>query len=175
MMRFRYIDIPKLVYELLRGNMALRRDYDEQTQPELINNLYRVCLALVWCLNEDLRAYYRMRCKWYMLAHCTPTYGQIERVLNYWYGDFGPIYVHPSEASVYNSYWYAEADPSRLLYWGEYPQVFLGRGGNYTEAPIVEIPAALQANSEVYEQFIADLNILTPFFVDYTIQVTDDE
>lgn len=170
MMRFRYINIPKLVFQLLRGNYATRIDYDPVEQPQRTTNLYRLLLACLYPFKESIKAYYPIRSKWYMLAACTPTYGQIERVLNYWYDYDNGITITPSRASAIGSMWYSGPDPKVYLYTSATPPVYLGRGGNYTEAPIVNIPIALFNDTQVYNQFIADLNVLTPFYLTYTIK-----
>lgn len=170
-MRFRYINIPKLVLQLLRGNYSVRHDYDAQTQPQITTNLYRYCLACVSNFQQYLQSYYENRSKYYMYAVCTPVYGQIERVLNYWYGTFGNITITPSSAETGVSYWYAEDTPKKYLFEGDTPPVYLGFGGNYTEKPIVNVPKALADLPEVYSQFIADVNLLLPFYITYSVNI----
>lgn len=172
-MKFRYINIPKLVWQLLRTNFLERWDYaPEQGQNQRTTNLYRICLAICYAIAPDWKRYMRTRSKQYMLAACTPTYGQIQRVLNYWYADeYGPISITQSMAVTTNSYLYEESEPARYLYMEAEPPVFWGRGGNYTEAPTVNIPQALADNPDDYRQFIADLNLLIPFYLTYNIVI----
>lgn len=168
MMRFRLIDIPKFVFQTLRGNYSVRGDYQLPTQPQITTFLYRVCLAICYVIRGELHEYYRFRGKWFMLAACTPTYGQISRVLSYLYGY--NITITSSKATLFENMLYAEDTPQVFWYAEDTPAVYLGGGGNYTEAPIVNVPSALY-NSPHYAQFIADLNLLTPFFITYTINV----
>lgn len=167
-MRFRYINIPKLLLQTLRGNYATRYDYDEMTQPTRISYIFKICLALSYVLKNGLDSYYAFRSKWYMLASCTPTYGQIERVMSTIYSY--DISITRSQASIEDSYWYMEEQPKRYLYTSGNPPVYMGRGGNYTEIPIINIPYELSVSSE-YAQFIADLNMIVPFFIPYTINI----
>lgn len=170
MMRFRYIDIPRLVFQFVRSNFATRSDYDAETQPIRTTYIYRLCLCICFLFRGNLKDYYRTRSKQYMIAACTPTYGQIERVLNYWYNSYGgEIYWTRSQASVEESYLYTEANPPVYFYRGDTPPVYLGRGGNYTEMPIIHIPQALYTSTD-YSQFIADLNLLLPFWVSYIVE-----
>lgn len=170
MMRFRYIDIPKLVLQLLRPNYSIRRDRYYPTQPYITTIIYRYCLACLMPLHTYLKEYYKVRSKWYMFAACTPTYGQIERVLKYWYGSYGDITITPSGASIWKSMWYAESTPKVYLYNTGQPPVFLGQGGTITESPIINIPAALNNDKAALNQFIADVNVLFPFYINYTIK-----
>lgn len=170
MMRFRYIDIPKLVLQLLRPNYSVRRDHSYTEQPFWTTIIYRYCLSLLMVLHDYLYNYYMVRSKWYMMAACTPTYGQIEGVLRYWYGEWGQISITPSVASIWRSMWYDSPTPPVYLYNTPTPKVYLGQGGTITEQPIITIPAALYNNSEAYNQFIADVNTLFPFYIKYTIK-----
>jgi hypothetical protein len=169
-MRFRYIDIPKLVLQLLRPNYSVRRDHSYTEQPFWTTIIYRYCLSLLMVLHDYLYNYYMVRSKWYMMATCTPTYGQIEGVLRYWYGEWGRISITPSGASIWRSMWYDSPNPPVCLYDTPTPKVYLGQGGTITEQPIIAIPAALYNNSEAYNQFIADVNTLFPFYIKYTIK-----
>ena len=171
MMRFRYIDTAKLVFQLLRGNYAVRADYDPVGQPQRTTHLFRFCLACLFTLDARLKDYYTVRSKWYMLAACTPTYGQIARVLNYWYGQYGEITIAQSKAVLGASYLYWENEPPQYYYAEPTPPKYLGRGGNYTEEPTVNIPSSLANDSTLYEQFIADLNVLVPFYLTYNINI----
>lgn len=171
MMRFRYIDLSRLILQTMRPNYALRHDFDPVTQPLRTNTLFRYILAILWPLYSMLRGYYQYRCKWYMFAACTPTYGQIERVMDYWYGSYGAITITPSVATTSYPMWYEEAQPPKYLREEDEPPVFFGEGGNYAEAPIVNIPSSIFNDKEVYNSFIADLNVLVPFYITYTIKV----
>lgn len=170
MMRFRYIDIPKLVLQLLRPNYSVRRDHSYTEQPFWTTIIYRYCLSLLMVLHDYLYNYYMVRSKWYMMAACTPIYGQIEGVLRYWYGEWGQISITPSGASIWRSMWYDSPTPPVYLYNTPTPKVYLGQGGTITEQPIITIPAALYNNSEAYNQFVADVNTLFPFYIKYTIK-----
>lgn len=172
-MKFRYIDTPRLIFQLLRSNYAVRTDTKAPEQPRYLTYLYRLCLALVWPLDAILKNYYKVRSKWYMLTACYPSYGQAMRVIDYWYPDWaGQITIEPSQATITNSYWYAEPTPPVYLYAEATPPVYLGRGVNYSEAPIVNIPQALVNDTETYNQLIRDLDILFPFYVPYAINIT---
>jgi hypothetical protein len=103
-----------------------------------------------------------------MLAACTPTYGQIERVLSYLYGY--NIIIEQSSANLYGTLLYKEDTPKKYMYVADTPAVYWGFGGNYSEAPTVKIPTELRDDPVLYPQFIADLNILTPFFVNYILK-----
>ena len=46
-MRFRYIDIPKLVLQLLRPNYSVRRDHSYTEQPFWTPILYRWCCMTI--------------------------------------------------------------------------------------------------------------------------------
>lgn len=166
MMRFRYISIAKLVFQLLRGNYALRSDYDAEKQPQRTTFLYRLCLAMCYVISGDLQRYYETRSKWYMLVSCTPSYGQIARVLTYWYGY--NITITPSVTQTKQSYWYdalkSKEEGQPYLYDdGEHP-VYMGLSGNATE-PIVNIPEVLYNNPIAMAQFRADLSVLVPFYI----------
>lgn len=67
-------------------------------------------------------------------------------------------------------YVYDSPTPPVYLYGTPTPKVYLGQGGTITEQPIITIPAALYNNSEAYNQFIADVNTLFPFYIKYTIK-----
>lgn len=164
-MRFRYISIAKLVFQLLRGNYALRSDYEPETQPQRTTFLYRLCLAICYVFSGDLQRYYETRSRWYMLVSCTPSYGQIERVLTYLYGY--NITVTPSTTQTHQSYWYAQPQPKEIqpyLRDGSDHPVYLGASSNATE-PIINIPTALYNNPVAMAQFRADLSVLVPFYI----------
>ncbi len=163
-MKFRYIDIPKFVLQTLRGNYSVTND-----EVPKLNLLYRICLAICFALNGTLKDYYAFRSRWYMLAACTPTYGQIGRVLSYLYGQ--NIYLTPTAAVDDTSYLYLMPTPPRYWYTDGTTPVYLGQGGNYTEMPTIHIPYILAHDAERYEQLIADLNFLTPFYINYQIFV----
>lgn len=168
-MRFRYINIQKMVFQLIRPDFALRYDYDPVNQRNRINYFTRIILAICYTLNGSLIQYYRHRTKWYMIAACTPTYGQIQRVLQYLYGmEYGDISITPSGAQLANSYLYKEDTPAKYLYTTDEPQIFWGQLGNVTEVPIVRLPQAL-VDSDDYEDFISTLNLLFPFHISYTL------
>lgn len=169
-MKFRYIDIPKLVFQVLRSNYAVRYDYDENEQPQATSNIYRLCLAMCVILTDQLQSYYRTREKAYILSVCTPVYNQTAAVLNYLFGYNDEIYITPSGAQADGSYLYMEDEPATYLYTEDEPQVFWGQIGTYTESPIINIPLELQQNTVKYNQFIADLNTLFPFYLPYTIR-----
>lgn len=169
-MRFRYFNIPKLVFQLLRPNYSVRYDYDPDTQPNLLNNLYRLCLAICYVIESDLQEYYSYRIRWYMLVSCDPTYGSVEYVLNYLWDYNSQITITPSSVVDTTSYLYTEDTPAVYLYTEDQPEVYWGMGREYSGNPIVNIPAAL-ANSPDYQQFIAELNLLFPFYIPYTINI----
>lgn len=171
MMRFRYIFFVPLVFDLLRRNYSLRTDYEENVQPMATNFLFRYIASLVSPLIKPMQDYYKVRSKQYMIAACTPTYTQIERVLNYWYNYNNKITIIPSRVYSQPSYLYVQATPPSFLYDSAEPAKYWGKGGNYSEKPIVNVPKELYNNADEYAQFIADLNLLTPFFVPYTIKL----
>lgn len=171
MMRFRYINLLRLTFQLLRSNYALRNDYDpEQGRTQLTTFLYRACLAMVYPFKKNLVELYRIRAKQYMLAVCTPTRGQIERVLNKLYDYYDEITIASGSQDVSRSYLYTANNPGVYLYTGDDPAVYWGIWTNYSSLPVIRIPQELKDDEVRYELFIADLNKLIPFYVEYVIQ-----
>lgn len=171
MMRFRYINLLRLAFQLLRSNYALRYDYDpEQGRTQLTTFLYRVCLAMVYPFKKNLIELYRIRSKQYMLAACTPTQGQIERVLNKLYDYDTEIQIIGGSSAVTRSYLYTKNQPAVYLYTADNPSVYWGTWTNYSSLPVIRIPQSLKDDEVRYEQFIADLNKLIPFYLEYVIQ-----
>lgn len=167
-MRFRYIFIPKLVAQLLRGNYLTRYDYNANEQPMRVTYLYKICLAICYCIQRELRHYYQHRSRWYMIASCIPSYANIQSVISYLYNT--DITITPSGAQGVGSYWYSEDEPKRYVYAEDDPQVFVGTAGTFSEVAIINVSQSLIDNTELYSEFIADLNLLFPFFLSYTIK-----
>lgn len=168
-MRFRFLDIPKLVFQTLRTNYSVRNDYNNPNAPHKTTYIYRFCLSVCDVFKEYLENYYIVRWKGKLLAACTPTYGQIERVLTEIY-DY-QILITPSNSSLSNSFWYGNPTPKIYLYTSNTPPRYLGTTANYSAAPIINIPSDLANDSDLYAEFIADLNTLVPFYINYNINI----
>lgn len=168
-MRFRFLNVPRIIFQILRSNYAVRSDYDPEMQPMALNYMYKFCLALIWPLKPRLDAFYEMRERWYILCACSPTYGQIERVLNsLWEYQNNEITITPSSAELAESYLYDTDTPAEYWYAEDTPAVYLGRGGVFSEVPIVNVPSALY-NSPQYEQFLQELRFLVPFYIGFVV------
>lgn len=167
-MRFRYIYISRLIFQLLRPNYAIRYDYDGDEQPERLNSFYRLILCILCTLSATLEEYYHFRLKWYMLSGCEPTYGQVQRVMQKLYDD--RVQIVAGNITVNDTYLYMEPTPARYLYVDGIPAVFWGESGAYANYPTIRIPQELYDDTILYNNFIADLNVLVPFNVPYVIQ-----
>lgn len=168
MMRFRYIHIPRLLFQILRPNYALKDSAFSVGDGEYTNGLYRLLLSILWTLQSALLGYYEYRLRWYMIAACEPTYGHIERVLQVLYGE--GIYINRASINIQDSYLYDSTNPAQYLYSASSPEVYWGTVGVYDTLPIIMIPQSLMDDSRLYNKFIQDLNTIIPFYLNYVIE-----
>ena len=150
-MKFRAVDIPNLIYQILRPNYAVTYG-DEKTLPAL-NQTYKFLLACLYPLQPKWNEYDALRRKYYMIASCEPNISNVSNVLNHLFGQYGEIIISNSSLNqmyLYDSYpddeskqvyLYTEGSENAPVYWG-----FQGATSNET---IVSVPVELQCSGAV--------------------------
>lgn len=150
-MKFRAVDIPNLIYQILRPNYAVTYG-DEKTLPAL-NQMYKFLLACLYPLQPKWNEYDALRRKYYMIASCEPNISNVSNVLNHLFGQYGEIIISNSSLNqmyLYDSYpddeskqvyLYTEGSENAPVYWG-----FQGATSNET---IVSVPVELQYSGAV--------------------------
>ena len=174
MMRFRYIFLGTLTAMLLRPDYTYVRG-ENLNYSKVATKLYRFLVSCVMPLDYLLWTYFKARLKQYMFAACTPTYTQIERVLRYWYPANGatPPTIKPGRYYRLYAYLYAEDTPKKYLYDGPTPPVYWPESdGNYDEPPTIEVTKQFTGMID-YEQFLADVALLIPFYIPYQVKIVD--
>ena len=150
-MKFRAVDIPNLIYQILRPNYAVTYG-DEKTLPAL-NQMYKFLLACLYPLQPKWNEYDALRRKYYMIASCEPNISNVSNVLNHLFGQYGEIIISNSSLNqmyLYDSYpkdeskqvyLYTEGSENAPVYWG-----FQGATSNET---IVRVPIELQYSGAI--------------------------
>ena len=118
-MKFRAVDIPNLIYQILRPNYAVTYG-DEKTLPAL-NQMYKFLLACLYPLQPKWNEYDALRRKYYMIASC--------------------LYDSYPDDESKQVYLYTEGSENAPVYWG-----FQGATSNET---IVSVPVELQYSGAV--------------------------
>lgn len=163
----RKLSIPWLLFHILRPQYALNRD----AEPKL-NVLYKFLLCCLSPLLPEIEAYEEWCKKYYALAANDGSCISIQAYLNAYYGEFGQITV--ATAPAFNTFMYPYSDGAALAttmhpYSADMSKaVYFYQYGSTANAPIVTIPAELQSD-ESYEDFVADLNALVPYGIQYSI------
>jgi hypothetical protein len=173
-MKFRAIDIPKVVYQILRSNYAIRRDMRNGAPVLSLNNLYKFIVCCLYDIKTYFGAYDTERRRNYMIASCMPIQGQGTFVLNHLYGEHGVIEIgQPSFQSIY----FYDRDSSTsanqiYMYTDDQNKpVYLGYEGASANTFIVTIPQALADDAEMYSDFVATLNSIVMYGLKYEIQI----
>lgn len=165
----RHLSIPWLLFNILRPQYALNHDPSPQ-----LNILYKFLFCCLSPLIPHIESYEQRCKKYYALASNDGSCISIEAYLNAYYGDFGLITVATSP--VFSTFMFPftsdmslgtlmfpySADMSKGVVFYQY--------GSTANAPVVTIPAGLK-NADVYPDFIADLNALVAYGIQYSIVV----
>lgn len=89
-MRFRAVDIPRLVLEVLRPNYSIRKDEDSEGNIVFsMSFLYQYILCLVYTFVIYWRGFDELRAREYMVASTLPIKGNMENVLNKLFEQYG--------------------------------------------------------------------------------------
>lgn len=168
----RAIDIKRLVLELLRPNYAISNGVtvNGEYNPPKLNTIYKFIFSLVYPLYSSLEQWDKERRRSYAIAACQYGRMQVLAILNYYYGQFGPITSNSDNDDVL--YLYAEDDPEATdtyLYAEGGTPVYLYKEGSFLGTTIIYIPAAL-ATSDSYSDFVADLNSMILYGIQVTIK-----
>lgn len=166
----RKLDIPRLLFDLLRPEFSIRKDRDDLT------DLYKFlgcCLApLARREKTDWGPVYERNMA---LASCDGSLISVSAYLNKYFNKYGQITIEsPIDHSVIM--WpYSSAGTGAVTM---YP--YEGGGGhavimyNYgiaLNSPIITIPAKLKRNRAMYSDFLADLSALTMYGIQFVVNV----
>lgn len=165
----RHLSIPWLLFNILRPQYALNHD----SSPTL-NVFYKFLFCCLAPLFPKIESYEAWCKKYYALAANDGSCISIQAYLNAYYGDFGEITVttapvfdtvmfpYSSDMSLGTLMFPYSADMSKGVEFYQY--------GSTANAPVVTIPAGLK-NADVYPDFIADLNAIVAYGIQYSIVV----
>ena len=167
-MRFRIINIPRLVFQLLRSNYAIANKTENNVTYLFLNRLYKFIVCCLYDLTENLNHYFLLRQRYFMIASCIQVRGQVIAVLNHLYGQYGLIQF--GDESFQDFYLYDATAGAPPVYFHTDNPVYLGFAGAAANKFTVLIPIELKNNTEVYSDFIADINAIIMYGLTYEIK-----
>lgn len=168
----RTINIFRLLFDILRPQYALNYN----GTPKL-NLLYRFLFGCLSPLFPKIKEYEAWCDKYYALAGNDGSCISIEAYLNEYYGQYGHISV--TTAPVFDTVMYPyNADMNLGLTMYPYNSSMTGavdmyNYGSTANSPVVKIPAGLSTSGVTYEDFIADLNALVVYGIQYSVVITN--
>lgn len=175
-MKFRNIEIFRLVFQILRSNYSIARRVENGSTILSLNVLYRYLVCCLYDIKAMFTAYDAMRRKNYMIASCSPVNGQANNVLNELFGEYGTINVTLTTYQAFYLWDVASTTEENKVYMytsDTNQPIYLGWPGAASNITIIEVPQNLVDDADAYSEFIAVLRALVPYGVNYTIQVTE--
>lgn len=105
-MKFRIIDIPILIFQVLRPNYSLKKGNINTEYNPVFNRIYKFLFCCLYYLKQYIDDFENKRKKYLMIAACQPCVSQISNVLNKLYGTFGPIRIENQDLN--EIYWFPD-------------------------------------------------------------------
>ena len=165
----RHIYIPRLLFEILRAQYAL----DNNPFGRRLNLLYRFLFACLSPINNRNATYEVHNAKYFALASNDGSVISIQSYLNAYYGTYGRITLGSAPAFDVIMYDYdgqTEHAVDMYDYDGQTEHATtIYNYGSVINSPSVTIPEGLKNDTTLYEDFIADLNALTAYGIQYAI------
>lgn len=168
-MNLRHIYIPRLLFEIMRAQYAL----DNNPSGRRLNLLYRFLFACLSPINNAISDYESQCAKYFALASNDGSCISIQSYMNQYYGQYGAITI--GATPVFDTIMWdydGQDDHSVVMYDYSADQseaVTIYNYGSTSNTPSIYIPAGLKNDTARYEDFIADLNALTAYGIQYAI------
>ena len=153
----RIVDIPKLVWQVLRPNYAVTEGVvkpDSTYTLPTMTRLYKFILACLFILVPVWDIFDAARRKMYAVAASGYGAAQVMAYLNDKYGMYGEIDVSIEDDNLY--FFPQNETPVYLYSTGNKPMLYQSNSFRV----MLNIPAQLAADSSIYPQFVADINSL---------------
>lgn len=171
----RHVDLIKVVFYLLRVSYGL---WNKIAPAMPFNVIYRYLLGCIYPLISKVADYEQKSIKNFALASNDGTYISMQAYLDYYYGS-GAGFENPIVIDidrVFNTYFhpYAATNPTpteMYPYTETSPQpLMLYNYGSVINAPTIKIPIELEQDTDLYNDFVADVNALILYSLQYTIE-----
>lgn len=144
-------------------------------QPPRLNTLYRFVLSLLFPLLPALESWDRSRRKSYAIAACQYGQAQVLAILNKYYGQYGQISIQVNSANMIYFYTAGEEEAVPVYMYSSgganTPTYFYTEGSLFGNSTTVVIPKEL-ADSNDYDDFIADLNAMLLYGIKVELKIT---
>lgn len=165
----RTLDIIRLVFDILRPTYSLTVDANGNDKLNVVYRYLATCFKPILALETE---YETLATKYYALADNNGTVISIQAYLNHYYGSYGTITI--TNAPVFETFLYPYIDATGtgaqiMNPYGEGEPIILYNYGSTANSPLVSIPLALQQDTTTYENFIADLNAMVYYGIQYAI------
>lgn len=172
-----FLDIYRYLYYLVRPNYAVEAHKKDEIQPQF-NRFYKFLAGVLYPVKDAVDSYNEVSAKMYALANNDGTLISAQGYLNAYYGDgagYKPIVVGSAYQTVPNLVPQTAKDtPKFILFPAQTSKttattVHLRPRGSINGWATIKADTAIQNDADAYSDFIADINALLMFGLNYEI------